>query len=61
MDKSFFGKRVRTTYQHSELGTIVKPRKSQLPAPGDGWYVIRFDDGGGQLYIHRSMFNFANG
>ena len=53
------GTKVRTTYEHSETGTIIKTPKVAIPLPGPDWYVIKFDDGG-RLCIHRSMFNVAN-
>ena len=34
------GDKVRTTYQHSETATIVKPRKRE-GVPGSGWHIIR--------------------
>jgi len=54
------GTKVRTTYQHSETGTIIKPPKVSLPLPGSDWYVIKFDVDGGKNCIHRSMFNVSN-
>jgi len=55
-----FGTKVRTLYQHSETGTIIKPPKVSLPLPGPDWYVIKFDSDGGRLCIHRSMFAVSN-
>lgn len=54
------GKRVRTLYEHSEAGTIVRPRRANLPLPGPDWFIIRFDDGQ-KACINRSMFALANG
>lgn len=53
------GTKVRTLYQFSETGTILRPRKVNLPLPGPDWYMISFDAGGGAC-IHRSMFTLAN-
>ncbi|MFN0042234.1 MAG: hypothetical protein ACKVSF_03350 [Alphaproteobacteria bacterium] len=54
------GTKVRTLYQHSATGTIRKPGKVSLPMPGPDWYIIQFDDSGGKLCIHRSMFSISN-
>ncbi len=54
------GTKVRTTYEHSETGTIIKTPKSAMPLPGPDWFVIKFDRDGDRLCIHRSMFNIAN-
>lgn len=53
------GTKIRTLYQHSETGTVIKPRKVNLPLPGPGWVIVRFDDGGGAC-IHESMLAIAN-
>ena len=53
------GTKVRTTYEHSETGTICRPRAESLPLPSPDWFVIKFDDGK-KACIHRSMFNVAN-
>lgn len=55
-----FGTRVRTTYQHSETGKIVRPRAESLPLPSPDWFVIRFDRDGKRACIHRSMFAVRN-
>ena len=38
-----------------ERAVICKPRKENLPSPGPGWYVVKFD-AGGKLYAHESRF-----
>lgn len=54
------GTKIRTTYEHSETGTIVKPRRGEgVPTPD--WFVVRFDRDGGRLRIHRSMLVLSNG
>jgi hypothetical protein len=54
------GDRITTLYEHSATGTIVRPRKSELPLPGDGWFIVRFDDTGGKMCIHESMMVVRN-
>lgn len=54
------GTKVRTLYEHSEAGTIVKPRKESLPLPGPDWFVIKFDADGKKACIHRSMMAVRN-
>jgi hypothetical protein len=54
------GAKVRTLYQHSETGTIVRPRKVNLPLPGPDWFIVQFDSDGKKLCIHRSMFVVRN-
>jgi hypothetical protein len=54
--------RIRTTYQHSSAGRIV--RYAPIPSyenPGVvmEWYVVKFDDGTGAT-IHADMMNRAN-
>ncbi len=55
------GTKVRTTYEHSETGTICRPRAENIPLPGPDWFIIKFDLDGKKACIHRSMFNLANG
>ncbi len=55
------GTKVRTTYEHSETGIIVRPRAASLPLPSPDWFVIKFDSDGRKVCIHRSMFNVTNG
>jgi hypothetical protein len=54
------GTKVRTLYEHSELATIVKPRREQLPKPGDDWFLIKFELDGKKIYCHRDMLAAAN-
>lgn len=54
------GTKVRTLYEHSETGTIVRPRKVSLPLPSPDWFIIQFDDDGGRLCIHRDMLAVRN-
>jgi hypothetical protein len=54
------GDRITTLYEHSATGVIVRPSKSALPLPGDGWHVVRFDDTGGEMCIHESMMAVRN-
>lgn len=53
------GDKVRTLYQHSWTGTIVRPRKSETPPSAD-WFVVRDDDGGGKVCVHRDMLTLRN-
>lgn len=53
------GTKVRTLYQHSETGQIVKPRKSETPPSAD-WFIVKFDSDGKKLCIHRSMLAVRN-
>lgn len=54
------GTKVRTLYQHSETGTLVRPRNVNLPMPGPDWFIIQFDSDGKKSCIHRSMFAVRN-
>jgi hypothetical protein len=54
------GTKVRTLYEHSETGKIVKPRKENLPLPGADWFIIKFDRDGKKACIHRSMMAISN-
>lgn len=53
------GTKVRTLYQHSETGMIVKPRKGE-GTPSSDWYIVKFDRDGAKLCIHRSMLSISN-
>ena len=53
------GTKVRTLYEHSATGVIVKPRKGE-GTPTPDWYIVKFDDNGGKLCIHRSMLAISN-
>jgi hypothetical protein len=54
------GTKVRTLYEHSETGTIVRPRKINLPLPSPHWFIIKFDRDGGKLCVHRDMMTIRN-
>jgi hypothetical protein len=59
------GTRIRTLYQHSFTGTIVKPRAANLPLPGPDWFIVRIDGpvypgSSGKLCINRSMLALSN-
>lgn len=53
------GTKVRTTYEHSETGVIVKARKSEAPPSAD-WHIVRSDIDGARLCIHRDMMVIRN-
>jgi len=56
------GDHIRTTYQHSQAGRIVRyaPIESrENPGAMMEWYVVSFTDGTGAT-IHVSMMNKAN-
>lgn len=42
-----------------EPGKVRKPRASELPKPGDDWYVVQFDDGKARLYVHQTRLRAA--
>jgi hypothetical protein len=52
--------KVRTTYQHSETGVVVRPRKSQLPLPSPEWNIVRMDSDNACLCVHDSMLTISN-
>lgn len=54
------GTKVRTLYEHSATGVVVRPRKSE-GTPSADWFIVRFDDDGGRLCIHREMLAISNG
>ncbi len=54
------GTKVRTLYQHSETAVIVKPRRENLPLPGPGWFIIKWDSDGGKSCCHRDMLAVRN-
>lgn len=35
--------------------TICRPRAENLPLPGPGWHIVKFDSGG-KLCMHESRF-----
>jgi hypothetical protein len=51
-----FGTKIRTLYEHSQVGTIVTKRHR---VPGPGWHIVRFDDGS-RLCIHEDMMVIRN-
>ena len=53
------GTKVRTLYQHSETGQIVKPRKGETPPSAD-WFVVKFDCDAAKMFIHRDMLAVRN-
>ena len=57
--ETLIGTKVRTLFQYSSTGVIVKPiKKINGTLPMD-WHVIHYDDGG-RGCIHRSMFTQVN-
>lgn len=54
------GTKVRTLYEHSETGVIVRPRKGQS-VPSADWHLVQFDQDGARLCIHESMLTLSNG
>ena len=54
------GTKVRTTYEHSETGTICRPTKASLPMPGPDWFVVKYDRDGKKAIIHRNMLALSN-
>ena len=57
--ETLIGTKVRTLYQYSSTGVIVKPiKKINGTLPMD-WHIIQYDDGG-RGCIHRSMFTQVN-
>lgn len=59
-EPAMIGTKVRTLYQHSETGTIVRPRKVNLPLPSSDWFIIQWDSDGRKSCIHRDMFVARN-
>ena len=60
MDSMKTGTKIRTLFEHSETGTIVRPRKVNLPLPSADWVIVQLDDGGDRLCMHRDMFVVRN-
>ena len=58
------GTKVRTLYQHSATGVVVKPRAENLPLPSPEWCIVQFDADEygprGKLCIHRDMLAISN-
>jgi hypothetical protein len=48
------GSKIWTLYEHAETGVIVKPRRDETP-PSSDWFIVRYDDDGARLCVHRSM------
>lgn len=42
-----------------EPAVIARPTKVSLPLPGDGWYVIRYADGG-KMCAHKDRFRVVS-
>ena len=49
------GTRIETLGQHAERARICRPRPENLPLPGPGWHIVRFE-AGGKLCVHESRF-----
>ena len=49
-----------TEWVWEQKGTIRKPRAENLPLPSDDWYIVKFDDGGGKMCLHRSSLMVCN-
>ena len=56
------GTKIRTLYQFSETGTIVKPRTKRGEGTGGmpGWHMVQFDFDGGRAVIHENMMVVRN-
>lgn len=54
------GTKVRTLTEISETATVVKPLPHNLPLPSPDWVIIRYDDGGGKMCVHRSCLALSN-
>lgn len=54
------GTKVRTLYEHSETGVIVRPRKNE-GTPSAEWFIVRLDNDGARACIHQSMLALSNG
>lgn len=54
------GTKIRTTYQHSETGLIVRPRAENLPLPSPDWRIVKFDRDGAKVCMHVSMMAIRN-
>lgn len=42
-----------------EPAIVVKPRKENLPFPGEGWHIVQFADSA-KLCIHESRFRVVD-
>lgn len=54
------GTKIRTLYQFSETGQIVKPRAENLPMPGPDWRIVKFDSDGAKVCMHIEMMAVRN-
>lgn len=54
------GTKVRTKYEHSETGIVVRTRRSELPLPTPEWNIIKSDIDGARLCIHNEMLSISN-
>lgn len=50
----------RSEWLWEQTGRICKPRAENLPLPSDDWFIVKFDDDGGKLCIHRSNLMVRN-
>lgn len=53
------GTKVRTLYQHSETGTVVKNRKDE-GGPSPEWYIVKSDIDGARMCLHKNMLTLSN-
>jgi len=44
---------------HPERLMICRPRKENLPLPGPGWHIVKFEDGG-KLCMYESRFRVTS-
>lgn len=42
-----------------EAARILKPRPENLPLPGPGWHIVKFD-AGGTLCVHENRFRVVD-
>lgn len=42
-----------------ETMTICRPRKAELPLPGEDWHIVKFADGG-KACMHASRFRVVD-
>jgi hypothetical protein len=45
---------------NGERAIIVRPRAENLPLPGPGWHIVKFDRDGGELCMHESSFRIID-
>ncbi len=60
------GTKVRTLYQYSARGIIVKPRSKHLPLPNADWFIVKLDKPvpfgygrKGYIAMHRNMLEIV--